>query len=201
MFEGTRGYVKYSNTSLDIDEILQKIERIDQGRLREEDIFRNEDSTPKQIQHLEKVPEIREVGEWLKREYKIEGGEIINIQLFTKYPASKATKAHQDGAYFGNDGFVTFWIPLQDVDETNSCLYYVNDSFRRGLLEHEITGSHFRVRSGVPGYSMEYKAAENYTPINMKKGDILCHHPYTLHFSDVNRSDAPRKALTCIFKL
>ena len=125
------------------------------------------------------------------------------MQLFIKHPGSKMTKPHQDGAYFKSEHYVTFWIPLHDVNSDNGCLRYLDNSFRVGLLDHNETGAVFRIRTGVPGYSLEYSDVNvsEYTPLPMKAGTMVCHHPYTLHYSDVNHTDKPRYALTCIVKL
>ena len=204
MFLNTPGYLHHKNTTLNIDEILNNVQNLNLHSLNPDNIFRNDDflKPPKQIQHLEILPEFKKIGNLLKNMYNIEG-EIINMQLFVKVPNSKITKPHQDGAYFQADNYVTFWIPLQDVDELNSCLHYLDNSFDKGLLDHKISGSTFRVRSCVPGYSLEYNdiCLSNYKPIKMKKGDILCHHPYTLHFSDKNFTKESRMALTCIIKI
>lgn len=206
MFEYTPGYILYKGFDFNFDEIDCLINKIIHGkqenfRISNEDIFRNEDDSIKQIQHLEIIDEIRSIGILLKNYFKI-NGYIINMQLFIKHPNIKITKPHQDGAYFGGDNYVTFWIPLEDVNELNSCLRYLEYS-HKNLLNHKQSGNVFRIRSGVPGYSLEYlkEPLEKYKPVIMQKGDILIHHPYVLHYSDVNKTNSPRKAITCIFKL
>lgn len=125
------------------------------------------------------------------------------MQIFNKHSGYKITKPHQDGSYFGCDNYVTFWIPLQDVNIHNSCLYYLNGSHKCGALKHESNGSIVRTRSGVTGLSLECVNTHisDYTPIIMKRGDMICHHPYTLHYSSTNTTQDIRTALTCIVKL
>lgn len=173
--------------------------------LEQSNIFYTEDlenKLVKQFQHLESFEDIKEIGIKLLEDFQIDG-EIKNMQLFIKHPNYKITRPHQDGAYFQSDRYVTFWIPLQDVDETNSCLYYLNGSHVCGLLNHKESGSVVRTRTGAKGLSLEYDHIElnQYTPVIMKKGDMICHHPYTLHYSSSNMTDKPRYALACIIKL
>src|SRR3989338_4616917 len=62
-------------------------------------IFRqSEDNRIKQIQHLEKIEEFLSVGKKLQEIFNLEG-DIVNMQLFIKYPGCPGTKQHQDGAY------------------------------------------------------------------------------------------------------
>lgn len=176
------------------------------GICENDNIFRDGVNRIKQIQHLEIFEEYLNIGNYLKEHFNIEG-EIINMQLFIKYPGCKPTKAHQDGAYLMQlepdpAKFITFWIPLCDVDENNSCLKYYRNT-PNFLLPHLETGTRIRTRSGVTGYSLECVThnTNEFTPITAKKGDVLIHTPLAIHHSPSNLSTTKRKALTCIIKL
>lgn len=129
---------------------------------------------------------------------------LLNNQYFCKPPHYKETSAHQDNAYFESDEEVfTFWIPLQDVDILNSCMFYVPGSHLKGLVEHKPIGTNVRVRTGTKGlslYSDVYKN-EDYVKVPMNAGQILVHDKNTMHFSSPNLSDEYRLAVTAIVKL
>lgn len=76
------------------DEFLKNIEHSSN----KEDVFLTEFG-PKQIQHLEGVEFFKKFSDNLKRITNIEG-DVLNMQIFIKYPDYKITSPHQDGAYF-----------------------------------------------------------------------------------------------------
>lgn len=129
--------------------------------------------------------------------------ELLNNQYFCKPGHYKETSAHQDNAYFeSNSDVVTFWIPLQDVDIFNSCMFYVPGSHKEGLLNHDPIGTNVRVRTGTKGlslYSNHYKN-EDYVYVPMKAGEILVHDKNCMHFSSPNLTDNYRLAITAILK-
>jgi ectoine hydroxylase-related dioxygenase (phytanoyl-CoA dioxygenase family) len=165
-----------------------------------EDVFRTKLGDIKQIQNLN-------FGELNKHLAELIGAEeytVLNNQYFCKPPNYKMTSAHQDNAYFDSDDNVyTFWIPLQDVDILNSCMFYVPGSHLKGLLPHKAIGTNVRTRTGKTGYSLYsdwYKNSE-FVKVPMKRGQILVHDKNTMHFSSPNLSDDYRVAITCIMKV
>jgi len=197
-----KGYVVVKNAWPKIEDFVKNI---DIEKLSTESEFGNIfmcEHGPKQIQHLEKIDKYRDVGEKLKSYFG--GGRILNMQIFIKYPGYKITAPHQDGAYFNSDkNIITFWIPLQDVSEENSCMYYKVGSHKQGLREHTKSGTTIRTRTGVTGYSLECydEPLEDFEAVPMKLGDVLLHDQYTLHYSSTNHSNEKRMALTCILEL
>lgn len=179
--------------STDLEEIAKTVS--------DKDVFRTKLGDIKQIQNLffkelnPMLVDLIAVG----RPYK-----LLNNQYFCKPPHYKETSAHQDNAYFESDDEIfTFWIPLQDVDIENSCMFYVPGSHKEGLLEHKPIGTNVRTRTGKTGvslYSDVYKN-EDYVSIPMNAGDILVHDKNTMHFSSPNLSDDYRIAITAIVKL
>lgn len=164
------------------------------------DIFRTKLGDIKQIQNLD----FGVLNRLLAKLIDAEEFEVLNNQYFCKPPNYKMTSAHQDNAYFDTDDNVfTFWIPLQDVDLLNSCMFYVPGSHVVGLLPHKIIGTNVRTRTGKTGFSLYsdwYKNSE-FVKVPMKKGEILVHDKNTMHFSSPNLSDDYRIAITCIMKV
>jgi len=116
----------------------------------------------KQVQrwHRRGIPEIKELVDFVAPIAQQLTGctefTLLNVQLFVKHPqVSKPTRAHQDNAYFKLDPpiAVTFWVPLDDIDEENGALYYAPKSHltptRLHARYHKSTT--FRIRSGLPG--------------------------------------------------
>jgi len=164
------------------------------------DIFRTKLGDIKQIQNLS----FGILNDMLAKLIGATEFEVLNNQYFCKPPNYKMTSAHQDNAYFnGNTQIYTFWIPLQDVDVLNSCMFYVPGSHLNGLVEHKVIGTNVRTRTGKTGYSLYsdvYKNAD-FVKVPMKKGQILIHDKNTMHFSSPNISDEYRVAVTCIMEV
>jgi phytanoyl-CoA hydroxylase len=206
-----KGYTKYdqfinsefvNKLNNTIDDILKNIEINDH-------VF-DEDNTGKikQIQYLHKKHDnFIQLTEKVKpiinnilsnKEYK-----ILNVQLFEKHPQiSKPTRAHQDNAYFKQTPStpLTIWIALDDIDETNGCLYYAPYTHKTPTRKHMRYHPHttFRFRSGVPGLSLclHEHPEECDIPMIVKKGDILVHNSNTIHRAGKNSTfDKRRRAI------
>lgn len=164
------------------------------------DVFRTKLGDIKQIQNLDFNNLNKELAQLVgAKKYK-----ILNNQYFCKPPNYKMTSAHQDNAYFeSSDNVITFWIPLQDVDLINSCMFYVPKSHKLGLLEHKAIGTNVRTRTGKTGFSLysDYFKNKDFVKVPMSKGQILVHDKNCMHFSSPNLSDEYRVAITCIMKI
>ena len=59
-------------------------------------------------------------------------------QFLAKPPRDGApTYWHQDEAYWGRNLFdrgITCWMPLQDVDERNGCMHFIDRGHQNGVL-------------------------------------------------------------------
>lgn len=164
------------------------------------DIFRTKLGDIKQIQNLD----FGELNKHLADLINADKFEVLNNQYFCKPPNYKMTSAHQDNAYFDSDESVfTFWIPLQDVDVLNSCMFYVPRSHLKGLIEHKVIGTNVRTRTGKTGFSLysDWYLNADFVKVPMSKGQILVHDKNTMHFSSPNLSDDYRIAITCIMKV
>lgn len=179
--------------STDLEEIAKTVS--------DKDVFRTKLGDIKQIQNLffkelnPMLVDLIAVG----RAYR-----LLNNQYFCKPPHYKETSAHQDNAYFeSNEEVYTFWIPLQDVDVENSCMFYVPGSHKVGLSEHKPIGTNVRTRTGKTGVSLYSDVYKNkdFVKVPMNAGDIVVHDKNCMHFSSPNISDDYRIAITAIVKL
>ena len=121
-----------------------------------------------------------------------------SMQYFNKPPGGTATPAHQDGYYFSlvpNEA-LTFWIPLDDVDDANGTLHYIAGSQNAGILPHHA--------SQVIGFSQGIDATD-FTPYGkevvciVKRGDALVHHSRTIHFAKANTSQRQRRVIGQVY--
>jgi len=164
------------------------------------DVFRTKLGDIKQIQNLN----FGNLNEQLVRLIWDGNYQVLNNQYFCKPPNYKMTSAHQDNAYFDSKEKVfTFWIPLQDVDLINSCMFYVPGSHKNGLVEHKAIGTNVRTRTGKTGFSLysDYYKNREFVKVPMKVGEILVHDKDCMHFSSPNLTDDYRIAITSIIKL
>lgn len=114
-------------------------------------------------------------------------------QIFFKPPRHGSPKAyHQDNAYFlvrPDDQVVTAWIAMDDVDEENGCLRYIDGSHLGDILPCK----------PVPGYEHDLTPDPKAIDLTkeslaiVKKGGVVFHHSRTLHTSGPNTSDRWRR--------
>jgi hypothetical protein len=122
----------------------------------------------------------------------------IAVELFAK-PArvGSAVPYHQDNAYFtlSPPDCFTLWIALDASTRENGCVYYARGSHRGPLFEHGA--------SGVLGNSMmatHLPPDLDEVPGILAAGDAMAHHAMTLHRSEPNRSDKPRRGLLLVYR-
>ena len=123
-----------------------------------------------------------------------------NLQFFNKPPGiGQATPAHQDGYYFMLQPChaVTMWMALDQVDEENGCLRYLQGSHLDGMRRHESTQT-LGFSQGIVDFGKNESREE--VPCPAKPGDLLAHHAMTVHRADANASPTrTRRALGFIF--
>lgn len=168
-----------------------------------EDVFRTKNGDVKQIQNCQKWRLFYELSNLINDMGYY--GEVLNMQYFIKHPDYKITAPHQDGAYFDNlnDDILTFWIPLHDVNVETSTMFYADWDGKREIIKHEDCGSNVRTRTGKTGMS-QYTSEipmNVFTPVELKYGDCVVHNQFSVHYSNENKTDKPRIAITCILKL
>jgi len=103
------------------------------------------------------------------------------------------TPWHQDEAYW-DPGFdyVSFsaWIPLQDVNTENGCMWFVPGSHRMEVVPHHSIGYDPRVH-GLEAEGIDVSCA---VACPIPAGGATFHLSRTLHYTGPNRSTGPRRA-------
>lgn len=170
------------------------------------DVFRTANGDVKQIQNMQTDETFKEIGKWIQSALGLGfKGEILNMQYFIKHPTYKITAPHQDGAYFNNldDDILTFWIPLHPVNVETSTMFYIDWDGKRELIPHDNCGKNVRTRTGKTGFS-QYTSVyplDSFTPVELDYGDCVVHNQFSTHYSNENKTDKPRIAITCIIKI
>ena len=115
-------------------------------------------------------------------------------------PAGRGTPTppHQDGYYFclSPNEALTFWIPLDDIDEANGTLCYVRGSHRRGVLPHQASRV-LGFSQGIVGGYQEHLGELVKCPV--RRGDCLVHHSLTIHMAPGNPTARPRRSLGLVY--
>jgi len=119
---------------------------------------------------------------------------LYTDQIFMKPPQFGSAKPyHQDNAYFRltpADHVITAWIALDDVDESNGCLRYIDGSHLGEILPHD----------AIPGEPHNQAPPDELIDLGkeslalVKQGGIVFHHSKALHTSHRNESDRWRRA-------
>jgi hypothetical protein len=122
-----------------------------------------------------------EIEHWGHMVYKTPGGD-------------NETPWHQDEAYWdiSFDYYaIGAWLPLQDVNEDNGCMWFVPGSHKGEVLAHRHLGDD----PAVHVLELDEKIDESLAvPIRMKAGAMSFHHPRTLHFARSNVTGSMRRA-------
>ena len=120
---------------------------------------------------------------------------LFSDQIFMKPPRFGSAKPyHQDNYYFKchpADHVLTAWIALDDVDEANGCMRYIEGSHKGEVLPHE-TPDPDEPYNRVPPAELIDLSKEALACV--KKGGVVFHHVKTLHTSHRNESDRWRRA-------
>lgn len=107
----------------------------------------------------------------------------------------KPTPWHQDEAYWDPSKqyrSVSIWMPLQDVDEANGCMWFERGSHEWEVLDHRSIGGDTRVH-GLELVDAAVAAEPVACPL--PAGGITIHRNRTAHYTGPNRTDMPRRAL------
>jgi len=130
----------------------------------------------------------------LAREILGSGARFVSDVAISKSPYLGApTPWHQDEAFrdpcFSYD-YVTFWVALQDVDESSGCLQFVPGSHKSEVREHKIPGGD----SKSVALECAPFADEAGVACPLQAGDCTIHFPRTVHSSTPNLSRNDRVA-------
>ncbi|MCZ6676020.1 MAG: phytanoyl-CoA dioxygenase family protein [Candidatus Poribacteria bacterium] len=127
--------------------------------------------------------------------------DLINVepllmadQIFMKPPHFGSAKPyHQDNYYFKCDPaghVITAWIAMDDVDESNGCLRYIEGSHKGPVLPHEMPDPDEPYNLVPPPELIDLSKE---AAAIVKKGGVVFHHSQTLHTSHRNVSDRWRR--------
>jgi ectoine hydroxylase-related dioxygenase (phytanoyl-CoA dioxygenase family) len=101
---------------------------------------------------------------------------------------------HQDEAYWEptlSYQALGAWMPLDDVDVDNGCLWFLPGSHRGDVLRHRHVGDDPAVHLLELVDAVDTSAA---VPVPLRAGAVSFHHPRLLHSSRPNVTDRPRRA-------
>ncbi|WP_425400222.1 phytanoyl-CoA dioxygenase family protein [Aeoliella sp.] len=123
-------------------------------------------------------------------------------QLFCKPAHHGGVVAwHQDYSYWTRTQpmqHLTCWIPLDDCDEENGSIQYVAQSHRWDLIaKPELAGEMDGIRENLTAEQRE--AMDHPHQVIARRGHAAFHHPLTVHGSQANASDRPRRVAVLNF--
>lgn len=141
----------------------------------------------------------RKLGEIARKLAGADRMRLWHDHALVKMPGdSRVTPWHQDLVYWpmNEDGALSCWMALDDVDENNGCMQFVPGSHRLGRLEPIILGNPQDIFAlpGAEGVSMSEAR-----PMPMKAGSCTFHDGRTFHFATANKTDRPRRAMVVIY--
>ena len=112
--------------------------------------------------------------------------EPASAGCFERIPGeSSGIKPHIDAIGNRHRG-ATAWIALDRADRENGCLFYVKGTHRQDLPSVV----------GLKGFGAESEGA---VAIEVEPGDATIHNSRTVHWSEANRSERPRQAITYFY--
>lgn len=152
------------------------------------------------------APKLRKT-EYLKRAHllakQILGPKALRSADFVLMKPARsgaATPWHQDQAYRSagyNFDELTFWMPLQDVDENSGCMQFVPGTHIGSIKPHHSPNNDLKSHSLE---CCETPAPEQVVSIPMRAGDCSIHHGRVLHGTPANRSNLSRFAYILVFQ-
>lgn len=117
--------------------------------------------------------------------------DLFEDKLNLKLPGGSPYPWHQDWVCCWRahtDRLVTCFIYLDDADAENGCLQVIPGSHLGKPILPFRAGSRFEVEPSCVD-------AERAVPAPLQAGEMIFFDPYLLHYSDLNRSRTPRRAI------
>jgi ectoine hydroxylase-related dioxygenase (phytanoyl-CoA dioxygenase family) len=127
------------------------------------------------------------------------GMRLFHDHALLKMPGdSKPTPWHQDSTYWpmNEDGAMSIWIALDDVDERNGCMMFVPESRRIGKLNPIDLANPQDIFEYTKGTEHEHTKS---IICPMKAGSCTFHDGLTFHYAHANVTNKPRRALAIIY--
>jgi ectoine hydroxylase-related dioxygenase (phytanoyl-CoA dioxygenase family) len=121
-------------------------------------------------------------------------GEPVGLfedKLNLKLPGGSPYPWHQDWVCCWRahtDQLITCFIYLDDADATNGCLQVIPRSHQGKPILPFKPGSRFEI-------DPQFINRDKILPVPLKAGEMIFFDPYLLHYSDLNRSRVPRRAI------
>lgn len=132
------------------------------------------------------------------------GGDVrfkADLSLMKPARIGETTPWHQDEA-FQDPAFtyseISFWLALQPVDETNSCMAYIPGTHLGPVLPHGFPGGDARIHALECQDGFDARAA---VQVPLPAGGCVIHNQRTVHGAGPNVSDRDRLAYVLIFDL
>jgi hypothetical protein len=146
----------------------------------------------KQLEHDERLLDL--LGDIVKP-----GIAVYSSKLVTKLPhVEDVCHWHQDDAYFGPSCSTrcSAWIPLQDTDESNGCLWIVPGSHQKGLVTHGTKDW------GVCKLSLNEKELDlsKAVPLPATAGSVVIFSALAWHHSKNNQTEQTRRAFIITYQ-
>lgn len=123
---------------------------------------------------------------------------VFDHSMLKPARTGSSTPWHQDEAFYpfkGGSNVLTFWMPLQDVDAQNGCLDFIPGSNKGPLLPHQ------RINNDPRIHGLEALGVDETLKVAcpLSAGGATIHGYHTLHHSNPNVSDGPRRAYAVLF--
>lgn len=148
------------------------------------------------------VPAIRETAMW--RNAKRIATRLLDVPepevehwghiLYKEGDGANETPWHQDEAYWDVDlsyHAIGAWMPLQDVDVDNGCLWFLPGSHRGDVRRHRHLGDDPAVHVLEVVEPVDTADA---VAVPLRAGEMSFHHPRVLHYARPNTSGRLRRA-------
>lgn len=131
-------------------------------------------------------------------------------QVFVKEPgATKATPWHQDLPFLpvAGDQQVRLWVPFDTVTADGGAIHYLKGSHRWNVIYHPVGFKDIPIITDtyrnspyedMPDFDAEYDR-HDWLVAEANPGDVLLHHPRTVHGSLGNRTSDYRRAVTSFY--
>lgn len=112
---------------------------------------------------------------------------MLLTSFMTKEKGSDVFDIHQNWTFVEEDKYTSLviWIPLQDVDESNGCMFFIpgSDKWDKGIRGNNIPWQYEGAKSEL---------LKQMVPLPMKAGDAVIFDDATLHYTSANKTNIPR---------